>query len=30
MIDPQVDLASLSRRARATTYVLGLDPAVRR
>jgi hypothetical protein len=29
MIDPQVDLAALSRRARATTYVLGLDPAVR-
>jgi vitamin K-dependent gamma-carboxylase len=30
MIDPQVDLASLSRRARATTYVLGIAPAVRR
>jgi hypothetical protein len=30
MIDPQVDLAALSRRARTTTYVLGLDPAVRR
>jgi hypothetical protein len=29
MIDPQIDLAPLSRRARATTYVLGLDPAVR-
>ena len=27
MIDPQVDLASLSRRARAATYVLPLDPA---
>jgi hypothetical protein len=30
MIDPQVDLAALSRRARATTYVHALDPAVRR
>ena len=29
MIDPEVDLASLSRRARASTYVLPLDPPVR-
>jgi vitamin K-dependent gamma-carboxylase len=29
MIDPQVDLASLGRRAPASTYVLPLDPAVR-
>ena len=29
MIDPQIDLASLDRRARASTYVLPLDPAVR-
>jgi hypothetical protein len=28
MIDRQVDLASLSRRARAAMYVLPLDPAV--
>ena len=27
MIDPQVDLASLDRRARASTYVLALDPS---
>jgi vitamin K-dependent gamma-carboxylase len=29
MIDPRVDLARLSRRAPAATYVLPLDPAVR-
>ncbi len=29
MIDPQVDLASLGRRAPASTYVLPLEPAVR-
>jgi vitamin K-dependent gamma-carboxylase len=29
MIDPQIDLAILSRRAPAATYVLPLDPAVR-
>ena len=29
MIDPQVDLASLGRRARTSTYVLALDPPVR-
>ena len=29
MIDPEIDLARLSRRARASTYVLPLDPPVR-